>query len=100
MSKIATFALDGIIAICDIARMMTLSDYMTKQNKRQDVAAREIGISRSYLSEILSGAKLPGRHTIAKIATWSGNQVAPEVWFGQHVQQNALQSDTAVNLKP
>jgi transcriptional regulator with XRE-family HTH domain len=80
--------------------MMTLSDYMTHQNKRQDVAAREIGISRSYLSEILTGAKQPGRDTIAKIAIWSGNQVSPEVWFNPHVQQNAQQANVAVDVQP
>lgn len=80
--------------------MMTLNDYMTAQKKRQDVAAREIGISRSYLSEILSGTKLPGRDTIAKIALWSGNQVSPEVWFNCNVQQNAMRTNAAADVQP
>ncbi|MGP9790669.1 helix-turn-helix domain-containing protein [Roseinatronobacter sp. NSM] len=91
LSKITTLGLDLIIAICDIAFMMTLTDYIRKRELRQEDAANEIGISRSYLSEIMSRAKQPGRDTIKKIDTWSNGEVPPAVWFLPVEQQNRQQ---------
>lgn len=66
--------------------METLSQFMAVEPKRPMQAwADDFGISRSYLSEILSGKKQPGRDTIAKINAATGGRVPPAVWFGGHV---------------
>ena len=45
--------------------------------------ARQIGISRSYLAEILSGAKIPGRDAIGKIERATDGKVPASVWFSR-----------------
>jgi transcriptional regulator with XRE-family HTH domain len=67
--------------------METLAQFITAENTHRDPGqrtleawAREFGISRSYLSEILNG-KSPGRDTIAKIDAATGGRVPPSVWF-------------------
>lgn len=62
---------------------MTLTDYIRTHaaGRTQGDVAREIGISRSYLAEILSGAKLPGRDAIGKIERATGGKVPASVWF-------------------
>ena len=66
--------------------MMTLKEYVEKRKagagpSRQEDLADEIGISRSYLAEILSGAKRPGRDAIEKIDRATHGEVPPSVWF-------------------
>lgn len=39
------------------------------------------GISRSFLSEILSGAKMPGRKTMSRIAEVTNDAVPVTSWF-------------------
>jgi len=68
---------------------MTLNEYIQSLGLRHEDAAQQIGISRSYLTEIVSGAKAPGRNTIAKINIWSGGSLPPSIWFAE--QQEALQ---------
>lgn len=68
--------------MCDIGAM-ELTDYISTHavgRSKADVA-REIGISRRYLLEILSGEKMPGRNTIAKIEAATGGRVPAGVWF-------------------
>lgn len=67
--------------MCDILVMLTLHDYIMDQGWTQADAAASIGISRSYLAEILSGAKQPGRATIDKIVTATRGAVPAVVWF-------------------
>jgi len=62
--------------------MKTLAEFIAASEiKTKAHWAKEFDISRSYLSEILSGAKRPGRNTIAKIATATAGQVPPASWF-------------------
>jgi len=61
--------------------MMTLAAYMHENNLTQGAAAAVIGVSRSYLSEILSGAKRPGRAAIERIEAATGGAVPAAVWF-------------------
>lgn len=67
--------------------MKTLAQHIADENtgrprerRSLEVWAREIGISRTYLSEILNG-KPPGRDTIAKIDAATRGKVPPAVWF-------------------
>jgi len=52
----------------------------------QAEVARRIGISRSYLAEILSGSKQPGRKTIQKIDDATAGRVPASMWFGQGIE--------------
>lgn len=69
--------------MCDIAHMpKELAEYIAASPTRsQQEWAELFGISRSYLSEILSGQKTPGRKAIQKIATATGGAVGPAAWF-------------------
>lgn len=61
---------------------MTLAEFIGSQPKRTQAEwAEHFGLSRSYMCEILSGASIPGRKTIAKIAERTNGAVPPEVWF-------------------
>ena len=67
---------------------MRLNEYRaqraTEGRGTQAELAKEIGISRSYLAEILSGAKKPGRDTIEKIERATDGRVPASVWFPPH----------------
>jgi transcriptional regulator with XRE-family HTH domain len=67
----------------DKAIMQTLSQYIAKSKvkRTQEEWADIFGISRSYLSEILSGAVTPGWKTIAKIHEATGGKVPPAAWL-------------------
>lgn len=69
--------------MCDILCDMTLNDFITHHwpDWPQSRVAAEIGISRRYLLEILSGDKMPGRNAIAKIEKATKGKVPPAVWF-------------------
>ncbi|NPD17566.1 helix-turn-helix transcriptional regulator [Xinfangfangia sp. D13-10-4-6] len=61
---------------------MTLHEFIQKHSPgTQAEFAQKIGISRSYLAEILLGTKLPGRRTIEKIETATMGRVPSHVWF-------------------
>ena len=63
--------------------MQTLSQYIAKSKTKrtQEEWAAVFGISRSYLSEILSGAVTPGWKTILKIHEATGGKVPPGAWI-------------------
>jgi transcriptional regulator with XRE-family HTH domain len=67
----------------DKAVMQTLNQYITnsKIKRTQEEWAEVFGISRSYLSEILSGAATPGWKTITKINDATGGSVPPAAWL-------------------
>lgn len=63
---------------------MTLHEFiLTHSPGTQAEFAAKIGISRSYLADILRGAKLPGRATILKIEAATLGLVPAAVWFTQ-----------------
>lgn len=65
--------------------METLAQFISRHPKRPMAAwAGDLGISRSYLVEILAGTKQPGRAAIGKIAAATGGAVPPESWFATH----------------
>jgi transcriptional regulator with XRE-family HTH domain len=61
--------------------MENLALYLSRTGKRQAAFAKEAGLSPGYLSEILSGAKVPGRAAIDKISRATAGAVPPNVWF-------------------
>lgn len=68
--------------------MMTLNEFIKHGGKTQAKLANEIGISRSYLAEILSG-KPPGRKTIEKIEAATNGLVPASIWFSQSTREPA-----------
>lgn len=73
--------LDGNAADSDILETMEkLILWIKEQGLTQLQAAEKIGISRSYLAEIVTG-KAPGRETIRKIDEATGGKVSPAAWF-------------------
>ena len=61
--------------------MENLIAYIAASGRSAAAFARDAELSRGYLSEIMSGAKTPGREAIAKIARASGGKVPPSAWF-------------------
>jgi len=63
--------------------MKTLPEYIasSKVKRTQEEWGEVFGISRSYLSEILSGKVTPGTKVIARINEVTGGKVPPAVWF-------------------
>jgi transcriptional regulator with XRE-family HTH domain len=60
--------------------MQQLVDYLEKQGISRAQAARDLGISKSYMTEILKGDAVPGRALIFKIDDWTGGAVAVTSW--------------------
>lgn len=52
----------------------------------QEALARQCSLSRSYIAEILSGAKVPGRDAMKKIEDGTEGAVPAAAWF---VEQQA-----------
>lgn len=83
----ATIWVDSFVAIRDIAHM-TLHDFIERHGPiTQADLAKRIGISRSYLAEIISGAKRPGRSAIEKIEAATDGAVPASSWFAPREDQ-------------
>lgn len=61
--------------------MENLHDHINRLGITQSAFAAQLGISKSYLSQIMSGQRVPGRAMIAKINIATGGKVPPSVWF-------------------
>lgn len=63
--------------------MMTLKEYLaSKPNITRRQFAADIGITQSYLSEIVSGKKAPGAAIIWKIQNQTKGKVTLNDWVG------------------
>jgi transcriptional regulator with XRE-family HTH domain len=60
--------------------MNALNRYAAATDKTHAELAEQVGLSRSYITEILSGKK-PGRKAIEKIATATKGAVPAASWF-------------------
>jgi len=54
---------------------MKLIEYIKQREISVDMAAKEIGITRGYLYEIIGGRMSPGKKTALNIIKWSQNLV-------------------------
>ena len=63
--------------------MKTLRQYIAtaEPNRTHEEWSKVFGITRSHFTEILNGTAFPGRQVIERIATLTGGDVSPAVWF-------------------
>jgi DNA-binding transcriptional regulator YdaS (Cro superfamily) len=60
---------------------MQLRDWLNiHRPRKQGAFAQEIGVSRTYLSLLLSGAKEPGRNVMRRIHEATSGAVTPNDW--------------------
>lgn len=76
-------ALAKKFALCKLAGMMTLSEYIAASGKSQAQIAEMFGLSASYLSQIASGKRLPALDVAARIEAATGG-VVTAVSFASH----------------
>lgn len=76
-----TFPLAVGFAVCKLMCMENLREHIARLGVSQSTFADRIGVSRGYLSQILSGARSPSREMIQKIDQATGGSVPPGVWF-------------------
>lgn len=67
-----------------------LNKYLSDNGMTQDEFARSSGLSRSYVAEIASGAKRPGRGAIEKISCATNGRIPASVWFGTSPHEKAV----------
>lgn len=61
--------------------MESLREYIDRIGVSQNTFAEHIGVSKGYLSLILSGRRSPSRMMIQKIDRATDGRVPPAVWF-------------------
>lgn len=61
--------------------MKHLINFMAENGMTQEDFAKLSGLSRSYVAEIASGAKRPGRNAIEKISAATEGNVPASAWF-------------------
>ncbi len=61
--------------------MENLRDHVQRLGVSQSAFAARLGVSKGYLSQILSGKRIPSREMIQKIDRETDGQVPPAVWF-------------------
>lgn len=54
---------------------MKIKEYIDERRLTQEEAAKEIGVSRQYLCDIINNKAIPGRQVALKIVTWSSGMV-------------------------
>ncbi len=57
---------------------MKLETYIQERRITHGDAARQMGISRQYLNEIVNGKRVPGRAVAFKVVKWSSGMVRLE----------------------
>ena len=82
-ARYCKIALALLFAILDNGQMEKLKAYIknSEVTRTQSEWAKDFGISRNYLSEILSGKQRPGWKTIQKIHRATGGTVSPDAWL-------------------
>jgi DNA-binding transcriptional regulator LsrR (DeoR family) len=62
-------------------RMMTIDEYCAiNPGVSQDEIARDLGISRPYLNQILNHTREPGGRTMMRIMVMTGGVVSMDSW--------------------
>ena len=74
--------------MCELSSMSNLRTYLSAQSLSQTDFAKLLGISKSYLSEIASGSKVPGLALALKIQAQTQGVVALDS-FGADARDKA-----------
>lgn len=61
--------------------MQNLIEHIKSLGISQSAFAAQIGVSKGYMSQILSGQRSPSRDMIQRIDLATGGRVPPSVWF-------------------
>jgi transcriptional regulator with XRE-family HTH domain len=61
--------------------MQNIKTYMAKNGLTHEEMADRIGISRSFLTQIVNQTRFPSRKVMNKIAEVTGGHVPPAAWF-------------------
>lgn len=61
--------------------MQNLREHIDSLGISQNAFADRIGVSKGYLSQILSGKREPSRDLIQKINAATDGAVPPSIWF-------------------
>jgi DNA-binding XRE family transcriptional regulator len=61
---------------------MKLNDYLKLKGMTKTQAAKELGITRKYIHEILAGKMGPGRKLATRIIEWSQGAIRYEDLWG------------------
>ena len=61
--------------------MQSLRHHIDRLGITDSAFAARLGVSKSYLSQILSGARTPSRDLIQKISDTTAGDVPPSAWF-------------------
>lgn len=80
----ATLWVASFVAVCDISRAMTLSEYLNLPQHAvltQAEQAELVGVSRPYLIDLISGRRRPSWPTMEAIAARTGNDVPVSAWL-------------------
>ena len=63
--------------------MTHLAKYIEKTGVRQSSLARDLGISRSHMSELVAGKKSPSPKMIGRIRDVTKGAIPVEAWFSE-----------------
>ena len=77
----ATLRIDRFVAMCDVSQMTDLRAHLTAAQIKQGDFAQRIGISRTYLNEIVCGKKLPTLEIAFAIQRETGGAVEASSWL-------------------
>lgn len=64
--------------------MTQLKSFLAKSGIKQAVLAAELGISKGYMSELVSGDKAPGRELAVRIEKATLGAVSVMIWDHPH----------------
>lgn len=69
-----------LFAMCECQCMMNLDTYLKQSGTSQRAFADEVGISPSFLNEILGATRNPGLATAQRIEAATGGEVPIDTW--------------------
>ena len=78
-----------MFALCELLRMTQLAAHITATGQSQAALASDLGISRSHMSELVSGAKKPSLDLAFAIERATGGAVPASSWVDQEGTQHA-----------
>jgi transcriptional regulator with XRE-family HTH domain len=78
--------------------MMTLSDYLSQSQITQREFARDVGVSKSHLNEIIRGVKRPSPEVARRISDRTRGEVPFTSWPNTAALARAVNGDAAWDM--